>query len=247
MPAIGSGNKPASMGAKKKKTTRPAPVRQPGPISDAENRKVTRHKRTRSYYKAYEAGWQANPKVEKAYKATANPKTRKRGLRSLERERRRGPDKVAKPAYRYYVRHLWDRVKDEYPNPKDRPKIKLDSKMPSGLEIAYVRKGENVVHYGSPVFRGFMGPGTYEGKSAPNPARGRAKTVPLHEWTHTRQSSFTNKAKTEGGAQANEKRLAKKLKMPYFKSSAEYERWAARMRRKYGEDWVAHGQYEGGK
>jgi hypothetical protein len=236
--------------------SRPAPKTQPGPYRDKEQRKVTAHKRTRSYYNAYQAGFQENPKVKKAFEQgergrnAGNKLLVLRATRTLERERRRGPDKLASDAYKHYTDRLWERARRYYPDSDKQPNTRVGYDGPKDA-FAWTYKGKNTVYYSPKAIRQFMGPNKVGAK--PNPMRSHAKSVPLHEWAHTRQrepapprspeEDRARRAKREGGAEAVEQDLSKKLKIPYFANSKAYAKWAREMRRKYGNDWVHHGQY----
>lgn len=249
-PLSATSNRPVA--AEKKiranKSARPAPAKQPGPISDAENRSNNAYKRTRPFYRANVAAFQHRPKVQKINKrATAAKKTKNKAaltkaFRAYGHEQRRGPDKFSNAAYRYYTKNLWKKVKGEYPDPEDRPGFKVDYKTPQNF-LAFVKRGSDKVHYNPQTARNFMVRPKYKG--IPTSSHTTAATTPLHEWTHTRQSKRTlaSKAKTEGGATANQQRIAKKFGMASFTSTADYERWAALMKRKYGSHWIAKGQF----
>lgn len=80
-----------------------------------------------------------------------------------------------------------------------------------------------------------------------DPMRQESQLVPLHEWTHTRQSPQTlaSEPLREGSAQANTQRLARLLGLNYVPASSEYERLADLVRRRLGPDWIRAGQYGG--
>jgi hypothetical protein len=77
----------------------------------------------------------------------------------------------------------------------------------------------------------------------PKGTRGPSETVLLHEWAHTRQPR-SSKARAEGGAEALDRLLSRRLGLPYVQSpSPAYRRWAGRARRK-GRRYVLKGQFQ---
>lgn len=235
--------------------SRPAPAVQPGPFRQAEVRKVDRNSRTRPYYRAHVAAWLHSPEAKSALRQqergvkllkTARTKADRQTAHALLaassyvlQERRRPPDKVAANAYRAYTDRLWGRASQFYPRPGDEPGFKLDYSAPDEGALAFVEQGSDRVHYGPQVTREFMEPEGF--------GRAESKVVPLHEWTHTRQSpeTWAKAPVREGGAQANEQRLAQLLALKPVESSPEYEAWADMVRRRLGAGWVSSGQFGG--
>jgi hypothetical protein len=168
---------------------------------------------------------------------------------------RRGPDRLSTEAYRKYANSLWKRAGHFYPRGIGKqPKLKIGYDDPQASSAyAWVEPGSrrrrNVVHVQPEIPRAFMSP---KGKGSRSPVtgkrllfRGPSESVLLHEWAHTRQSPRTlrNQPKREGGAQALDQALARKLHIPFEQTQDRaYLRWTRRARRK-GRKYVFHGQF----
>lgn len=243
MPALSSTSSRSAAAEKKIKARKI--VKQPGPISDAENRKINSYKRTRPYYRANVAALQHRPAVERLNKrartGSHSEAARKKMARQYSEQARRGPDKIAASAYRHYVRELWKDAKRYYPGSDKTPKVKIGYHG-DPTNLAWVYHGQNTVYYSPAAIRGFMGPDRYSNKKS-NRNRDQARGVPLHEFTHTRQSDKTalSKAATEGGAEAKAERVANKLRMPYVPASP-YRKYAKRAKRH--PRFVRYGQFK---
>lgn len=194
-------------------------------------------KRTRSYYRAYHAGFDHNPKVEKAIRTLrreakggrSGGKAYKSAMRQLEKEQARGPDKVAEGAYRPYTARLWALVHHDYPDGK-RPGFNV-SRASHGQAFAWA-KG-NSVYYSPETLRAFE-------QGDKTEARRFAEGAPLHEWTHTRQRRLP-RALAEGGAEAHAIDVGKKYRVHYVPVSA-YRADEKSARRK-GKRFLNKGQY----
>jgi len=168
---------------------------------------------------------------------------------------RHGPDILSTEAYRKYAKNLWKRAGHFYPRGiGKRPKLKIGYNDPQAAwAYAWVKPGSrsrrNVVHVQPEIPRMFMGPKGRGGRSPDTGKallfRGPSESVLLHEWAHTRQSPRTlrNAPKREGGAQAIDKALARKLHIPFQETEdPDYLRWERRAKRK-GRKYVFHGQF----
>lgn len=229
--------------------TLPHGFRTEAPSRNVGARRAERYRTSRPYYKTFRTVWGQNPQVkraertaQRAYQAAAllggerAAGVRVQGMRPIEREMRRGPDVLAGEAYDKYAKHLWKLASRYYPDSKNRPGSKLDyGPRPRERAVAWVMHNQpNVVHIAPETVRQFM---------APKGFRGQAPSVLLHEWAHTRQPlGQRSRATLEGGAEAVEQLLAKRLGVPYGRSSPEYLRWAAQQRRK-GKRYLLKGQY----
>lgn len=171
--------------------------------------------RSRTYYRAYEEAQRKNPVVKKAIKDVGTEFAAKRytsakvkrAQANIENVRRHGSDTVAKAGYRHYTKDLWEKTKGEYGG--KRPAFTV-SDMPKSM-VAYVYNHENEVHYGRPLTRGYM-------DANGSPRRAEAKSVPLHEWAHTRQKDDPRKWVIEGGAEDKARRVSRKLGTKYTNS-----------------------------
>lgn len=232
---------------------RARPVRATPPAdikSNADRKRAADYRTSRPYYRTYRSVWHQTPKVQRteaALKATYVPGAksspeRLHNLRVYDRELRQGPDVLSSEAYQKYAKGLWGRAGKYYPRPHDMPKTVVDYDPAQRKHaLAWVKNlNPEVVHVSPEITRMFMGP------KEPG-LRGPSETVPLHEWAHTRQPlglKVSDQALTEGGAEAVDRLISKRLKLPYTPSpSARYRRWA-RLARKRGKGYLLKGQYQ---
>ena len=224
--------------------------------------RAERFKGTRQYYSDYRQAFRANPKVETASRQIgagarrAYPKVKGRpvkptraqsktglalilkGEKAFERELRRGPDKISNPIYGRYSKRLWGRARGHYPGSDKAPKLKIDYGPIGKSNHAWVFHDDpKTVHVSPNIVREFMNP---KGR------RPKAESVLLHEWAHTRQPQGArrpSRAVAEGGAEAVEQILARKLKRQYTTANPQYRKWR-RKARKRGKGYVLKGQYQ---
>lgn len=209
------------------------------------------YRTSRPYYRTYRQVWAGTPKVKgtEAALQRAGPPARKgdkraqadyqHHLRLYNRELRHGPDILSSEAYGKYAKGLWGRAGKFYPHPQDMPKTVVDyDPAQRKRALAWVMHDQpNVVHVSPETTRMFMGS---------KGLRGPSETVPLHEWAHTRQPlNERSMATLEGGAEAVDRLIARRLKLPYIKSpDPNYRRWAGKARRR-GKGYLLKGQYRG--
>lgn len=179
------------------------------------------------------------PQLSKHLLANANRMDQK-GAAEYYDALRHGPDILSTEAYNKYANQLWRKAGSYYP-PGKQPGLEVDYNDPnSSWAYAWVHpENRNLVHVRDDVPRQFMGP------DLPG-VRGPSESVLLHEWAHTRQSPETlrDQPKREGGAQALDQLLAKKLGIPFEQTQdPNYLRWAKRARRK-GTDYLLRGQFQ---
>jgi hypothetical protein len=224
-------------------------------------KRASTYRTSRPYYHTYRQVWSQSPGVkratgqlrrgnellgrgERAPKKPVSARDRalgalllRAGGRDLQKQYQRGPDKLSGEAYDKYATRLWKRAGKYYPEPKRRPQTKVDYGPESKWANAWVMPSTpDVVHVAPVTTRAFMGP---------KGARGRSESVLLHEWAHTRQPNGERrrpKSIEEGGAEAVNQLLAKRLHVPYTPAVANYMRWARRARGK-GKGYVLKGQY----
>lgn len=150
-------------------------------------------------------------------------------------------DTVSAAKYKAYAQRLWPKVRRHYGLPKGAPMPQLKVLRELAGQIEFVtsdRPGEVKVSQGAA-----------NANYAPKGSKSRnyARSVLIHEWAHTRQKNAHNRRKlpralVEGGAEAFEQEIDKKLGLP-GDTTPEYARFA-RQARKKGRHYIIKGQFK---
>jgi hypothetical protein len=190
----------------------------------------------------------------------------------LEKERRRGPDRIAIDAYLHYVDDLWERAKPFYGGAKPGARISDEER---GDALAWVKSSDHDnVDYTRRLARDFMDdpagiPGSVfeyvrplassrqahhasqaalrrNVKATKRHGRAQAKSVPLHEWAHVKQfRSGTFPDLEQWEYEGGAEALAQMLEgsVAGVKTGRVYGPYVRRVNRERGPEWVTHGQF----
>jgi hypothetical protein len=155
------------------------------------------------------------------------------------------PSTVAEANFRGYAKRLWPKVRRHYGLPKgsSMPPLRVhrDSSGTDKMKLAFVMRGSPTVN----VTSGVTLANSRKTNPKDKPARDYARGVLIHEWAHTRQKGKhkRSKADVEGGAEAFEQEIRRKLGLP-LATSAAYKPFVKKVRRK-GRKYVLDTQFKG--
>lgn len=172
------------------------------------------------------------------------------------------------PRYRDYAERLWERADKLYGRSGRRmPRLILDASAGSG-ELAWVPLGSHKVHISPETVLDALvrraapkvgelaeggrwtRPDVRRVRRSQQAQRSGSRSLLLHEWAHVAQKRRPNprtyrRAQREGGAEAFEQLTRGRFHIGESGSSPDYDRWAKRVLRKRGRDYVLRRQFDG--